>query len=468
MNVRCASKFLWVCGLAVILGACTQDTAAPDAKAKFKGKGKGGGPVPVVTAAARLKDVPIEIQVVGNVEPYSTVSIRAQVSGQLTNVLLKDGDFVKKGDPLFTIDSRQIDGQLAQAEANLARSTAQLAQAEANLARDSAQEAYSRSVADRNAQLVQDGILSKDQGQQTRANADALAQSMAADRAAIQSARAQIQADQAAINNIRLQKTYTAVSAPIDGRTGNVTQKLGNIVTANNTELANIQQMEPIYVSFAVPESRLAEIKRYFDAGGKLPVTTHPQGDAGTTAVSERGFLTFIDSSVDTSTGTIRLKGTFTNGSHTLWPGQFVNVTLQLTTRHNAVVVPNQAVQTGQDGTFVYVVDDQQKVAFRPVKVGPRVDLDMVIEEGLQAGETVVTEGQLRLQPGATVQANGGQGGNGKNGGRGGEGRGKSKVDDAPVSEAPTSEFSGKEGFKGGKGGFKGKGAFDKNKAGGA
>ena len=469
MNVRCASKFFLLCALAVVLGGCTQETAAPDAKAKFKGKGKGGGPVPVVTAAARLKDVPIEIQVVGNVEPYSTVSIRAQVSGQLTNVLLKDGDFVKKGDPLFTIDSRQIDGQLAQAEANLARSTAQLAQAEANLARDSAQEAYSRSVADRNAQLVQDGILSKDQGQQTRANADALAQSMAADRAAIQSARAQIQADQAAINNIRLQKTYPAVAAPIDGRTGNVTQKLGNIVTANNTELANIQQMEPIYVSFAVPESRLAEIKRYFDAGGKLPVTTHPQGDTpgANSAVSEHGFLTFIDSSVDTSTGTIRLKGTFTNASHTLWPGQFVNVTLQLTTRRNAVVVPNQAVQTGQDGTFVYVVDDQQKVAFRPVKVGPRVDLDMVIEEGLKAGETVVTEGQLRLQPGSTVQANGGQGGNGKNG-RGGEGRGKSKADDAPPGEAPSSEFSGKEGFKGGKGGFKGKGAFDKNKVGGA
>jgi multidrug efflux system membrane fusion protein len=441
--------------LAVLLAGCTQENASTDAKAKFKGKGKNAGPVPVVTAPARLKDVPIEIQVVGNVEPYSTVSIRAQVSGQLTNVLLKDGDFVKKGDPLFTIDSRQIDGQLAQAEANLARSTAQLAQAEANLARDSAQETYSRSVADRNAQLVQDGILSKDQGQQTRANADALAQSMAADRAAIQSAKAQISADQAAINNIRLQKTYTAVAAPIDGRTGNVTQKLGNIVTANNTELAVIQQMEPIYVSFAVPESRLNEIKRYFDQGGKLPVTTHPQGDAGNAGISEHGFLTFIDSSVDTSTGTIRLKGTFTNITRTLWPGQFVNVTLQLTTRHNAVVVPNQAVQTGQDGTFVYVVDDQQKVAFRPVKVGPRVDLDMVIEEGLQAGDIVVTEGQLRLQPGSTVQVSGG---NGKNGGAG---RGKSKTDDAPPGDSPSGEFKGKAGFKG-------KGGFDKNKVGGA
>ncbi|MEO5925140.1 MAG: efflux RND transporter periplasmic adaptor subunit [Bryobacteraceae bacterium] len=412
--------------MAAFLAGCTAPEAATaDAKAKNKGKGK-GGPVPVLTAPARLKDVPIEIQVVGNVEPFSTVSIRAQVSGQLTAVMLRDGDFVKKGDPLFTIDARTIEGQLAQAEANLARSTAQMAQAEANLARDSAQEAYSRLVADRNAQLVQDGIMSKDQGQQTRANADALAQSMVADRAAIQSAKAQISADQAAISNIRLQKTYTSVFAPIDGRTGNVTQKLGNIVTANNTELAVIQQMEPIYVSFAVPESRLAEIKRYFDQGGKLPVTTHPQGDnTGATAAVETGALTFIDSSVDMSTGTIRLKGTFTNAKHTLWPGQFVNVTLQLTTRRGAVVVPNQAVQTGQDGTFVYVVDDQSKVAFRPVKVGPRVDIDMVIEEGLKAGETVVTEGQLRLQPGSTVQVSGGQG----------SGKGKSKSDDAPAGD---------------------------------
>jgi len=446
-----------------LLAGCAA-TETPVAEGKGgkggKGKGKGGGPVPVLTAAAHLKNVPIEIQVVGNVEPYSIVSLRAQVSGQLTNVLLKDGDFVKKGDPLFTIDSRQIDGQLAQSEANLARSTAQLAQAEANLARDSAQETYSRSVADRNAQLVQDGILSKDQGQQTRANADALGQAMVADRAAIQSARAQIAADQAAINNIRLQRTYTSVAAPIDGRTGNVTQKLGNIVTANNTELASIQQVEPIYVAFAVPESRLNEIKRYFDQGGKLPVTTRPQGDSAVGAgigggeAVERGYLTFIDSSVDTSTGTIRLKGTFTNETRKLWPGQFVNVTLQLTTRQNAVVVPNQAVQTGQDGTFVYVVDEENKVSFRPVKVGPRVDLEMVIEEGLKAGEIVVIEGQLRLQPGSTVQTGGGNGRAGE-----GKGKGNAKSDDAPAEPTGKGDFKGggKEGFKG-KGGFGGKG----------
>jgi len=428
-----------MCALAMVLAGCTTEAPVAEGKGGGKGKGKGGGPVPVITAAAHLKDVPIEIQVVGNVEPFSVVSVRAQVSGQLTDVKLRDGDFVKKGDPLFTIDPRQIDGQLAQAEANLARSTAQLAQAEANLARDSAQEAYSRQVAERNEQLAKDGILSKDQGQQARANADALGQALAADRAAIQSARAQIAADQAAINNIKLQKTYTAVVAPIDGRTGNVTQKLGNIVTANNTELAAIQQVEPIYVAFAVPESRLNEIKRYFDQGGKLPVTTRPQGDSpvgsgiGGGEAVERGELSFIDSAVDMTTGTIRLKGTFTNSNRKLWPGQFVNVTLQLTTRRNAVVVPNQAVQTGQDGTFVYVVGEDNKVAFRPVKVGPRVDLDMVIEEGLQAGETVVIEGQLRLQPGSTVQQ------------AGGAGRGKSS-DAEPSAKGNFKEGKGKRG----------------------
>lgn len=400
--------------------------------------------MPVVTAAASLKNVPIEVQVVGNVEAYSTVSIRAQVSGQLTNVLLKDGDFVSKGDPLFTVDTRQIDGQLAQAEANLARSTAQLAQAEANLARDSAQENYSRGVADRYAQLVQDGIFSKDQGQQTRANADALGQAMNADRAAIQSARAQIAADQAAINNIRLQKSYTSIVAPINGRTGNVTTKLGNLVTANQTELAQIYQVEPIYVTFAVPEGRLNEIKRYYDQGGKLPVVAQAQDGSGN---PERGELSFIDNGVDTSTGTIRLKGTFKNTGHTLWPGQFVNVTLQLTTRQNAVTVPNQAVQTGQDGTFVYVVGDDNKVQFRPVKVGPRIDLDMVIDDGLKAGETVVTEGQLRLQPGSSIQTGGGRGGQGR-----GEGKGGDAAPDDAKGKGGDGEFKGK-----GKGGFKGK-----------
>lgn len=417
----------------LLLAACAaEETAAAKgdgAKGKF-GKGRGGGgPVPVVVAPAVLKDVPIEIQVVGNVEASAVVSVRSQVSGQLTEVFFKDGDYVRKGDHLFTVDPRQIEGQLAQAEANLARSTAMLAQAQANLARDTAQERNARQIAERYAKLAESGIFSREQQQQAAANADALAQTVAADRAAITSAEAQIEADKAAINNIKLQRSYTTIYAPIDGRTGNIVQRPGNIITANNTELAVIHQVEPIYVSFAVPEARLAEVKRFFDSGVRLPVIARAQDGSGGT---EYGTLTFIDNAVDTSTGTIRLRGTFDNKNRALWPGQFVNVTLHLTTRRNSVVVPNQAVQTGQDGTFVYVVNQDNTVSFRPVKVGPRVDLDLVIEEGLQAGEVVVTEGQLRLQPGSRVQIR--EGGSGS--GRGGEGRGAGSQEAAGSAEA--------------------------------
>jgi multidrug efflux system membrane fusion protein len=430
-SLRHLGVFAALAGMLLLAGCAAEETAAAKGeggKGKFgKGGRGGGGPVPVVVAPAVLKDVPIEIQVVGNVEASAVVSVRSQVSGQLTEVFFKDGDYVRKGDHLFTVDPRQIEGQLAQAEANLARSTAMLAQAQANLARDTAQERNARQIAERYAKLAESGIFSREQQQQAAANADALAQTVAADRAAITSAEAQIEADKAAINNIKLQRSYTSIYAPIDGRTGNIVQRPGNIITANNTELAVIHQVEPIYVSFAVPEARLAEVKRFFDSGARLPVIARAQDGSGGT---EFGTLTFIDNAVDTSTGTIRLRGTFDNKNRTLWPGQFVNVTLQLTTRRNSVVVPNQAVQTGQDGTYVYVVNNDGTVAFRPVKVGPRVDLDLVIEEGLQAGEVVVTEGQLRLQPGARIQTRDASGG-----GRAGESNG---------GAAPAEGFKGK------------------------
>jgi multidrug efflux system membrane fusion protein len=179
------------------------------------------------------------------------------------------------------------------------------------------------------------------------------------------------------------------------------------VVTANNQELMTINQVEPIYVSFSVPESQLTAIKMYMDRG-KLPVHARAQDDS---SIEETGVLTFVDNAVDTATGTIRLKGTFTNKNHTLWPGQFVRVTLRLTTRQNASVVPNQAVQTGQSGSFVYVVKQDRTVESRPVTVGARVGDDMVIESGLEPGEIVVTEGQLRLAPGTRVAVRDGRGG---------------------------------------------------------
>ena len=389
-------------------------------------KGGGGGDVPVVVAAAAQRNVPVEVQVIGNVEAFSTISVRAQVTGQITEVHFKEGDFVKKGDLLFVIDPRPLEAALNQMQANVSRDQAALGQAQANLAKDTAQADYQRSQATRYAQLFEQKVVSRDQMEQMRANADAIAQSVEADKATIASATAAIGASKAAVENARVQLGYTRIPSPIDGRTGNLTVKQGNVVTANSQELMTINQVEPIYVTFAVPEAQLTAIKRY-SAQSKLVVRAKPQDDS---APEETGALSFIDNAVDVTTGTIKLKATFQNSDHQLWPGQFVRVNLRLTTRAGATVVPNEAVQTGQAGSYIYVVKPDRTVESRTVTVGARVDNDMVIESGLEPGETVVTEGQLRLAPGSRVTTRDGrgggrgrQGGEGESGRKGGEGR---------------------------------------------
>jgi len=393
-------------------GSAPTDVGDGGGKGKGKGKGKnaGGGAVPVEVAKVVLKNVPVDISVVGNVEAYSVVTVRAQTGGMLTKVNFQEGDYVKKDDLLFVIDRKPLEGQMNSARANLAKSSALLKQAQAQLLRDTASADYARDQAGRYQKGVDEGVFAKEQAEQLKSSAAAQMQILEADRAAISSAEAQISADQSAINNLNIQLGYTTVEAPIEGRTGNISQKAGNIVTAGTTDLAIINHVEPIYVTFSVPEARLADVKRYSE-NGKLVVTARAQDGSGDI---EQGQLSFIDSSVDTSTGTIKLKGTFQNKSHKLWPGQFVNVGLRLTMRNNAVVVPNQAVQTGQDGTYVYVVGDDRSVSVVPVKTGPRIDQDMVIDEGLKGGETVVTEGQLRLQPGSKVQIRDQQTGDGR------------------------------------------------------
>jgi membrane fusion protein, multidrug efflux system len=359
-----------------------------------------GGDVPVSIAQASQKNVPVEIQVIGNVEAYSTISVRAVVGGQLTNVNFREGEFVKKGDLLFTIDQRPLKAALDQASANLAQNRAALGQAQANLARDSAQQKYAQAQAARYSQLFQSGVISKDQSEQLSANADAVAQAVNADRASIESAKATIAATSAAMENAKVQLDYTEIRSPIDGRTGNLSVKQGNVVTASSQELVTINQIEPIYVTFSVPEAQLPAIKRYM-SGGSLQVRVQPQDDAA--AAEDNGTLTFVDNAVDMTTGTIKLKGTFANRDRRLWPGQFVRVTLRLTIQPNAVVVPNQAVQTGQNGSYVYIVKQDRTVESRPVVTGARVEQDMVVDQGVQPGETVVTEGQLRLVPGSRV-----------------------------------------------------------------
>jgi len=379
-----------------------------------RGRGEGGGPVPVVVATVTQRDIPVNIDVIGNVEAYSTLSVKAQVGGQLTKVYFQEGDYVNKDSQLFTIDPRpfqaqlsQAQAQLGQAQANSARDNAALTQAEANLARDTANQKYAETESGRYAKLFEQGIVSREQTDQMRANSDALTQTIQADRAAIESARAQIGADKAAIanaeamvENAKVQMEYTSIRSPIDGRTGSLAVKQGNIVAPNTMELMTIAQVHPIYVTFSVPEAQLGEIKKYM-AQGKLPVRAQSQDVADNI---ETGVLTFIDNSVDASTGTIKLKGTFENQDNKLWPGEFVHVSLRLTTRPNAVLIPNQAVQTGQDGQFVYVVKQDQTVEMRPVVTSTRVDQDLVVESGLTPGETIVTEGQLRLAPNSRVQ----------------------------------------------------------------
>jgi membrane fusion protein, multidrug efflux system len=381
-------------------------------------KGFGAGDVPVTVATVTERTVPVEINVIGNVEAYSTISVKAQVGGELTQVHFKEGDFVKKGEPLFTIDARSIQAALDSAVATVAKDQAVLGQAKANLAKDKASLRYQQATALRYSELLKTGIISKDQAEQLSATADATTESVAADEATIQSATADLAAARAAVESAQVQLSYTNIKSPIDGRTGNLSVKLGNVVGANTVELITITEIEPIYVTFSVPEAQLGDIKRYM-AQHSLEVRAKTQDES---AVEETGALTFVDNSVDATTGTIKLKGTFENHDRKLWPGQFVRVSLRLSMRANAIVVPNQALQTGQNGTFVYVVRPNRTVEVRPVTASLRVDQDMVIDTGLEAGETVVTEGQLRLAPDSRVAVRDGRGGPA---GRGGRGRGQ-------------------------------------------
>jgi len=330
-----------------------------------------GYSVPVTTATATLKTVPVQVHAIGNVEAFSTVSVKAQVAARVEKASFTEGQDVRKGDLLFTLDRRPFDTALQQAEANLEKDQAQLENAKAE--------------AERYTKLFQAGIVSKEQYDSMRTNADALA--------------ASVRADEAAIEKARIDLSYCTIQAPIDGRTGALLVHPGNLVKDNDAVLVVVNQIHPIYVTFSVPEQNLADIKRY-RAGGPLKVEAIIPSQEQNPA---RGVLTFIDNAVDNTTGTIKLKGTFENPDNRLWPGQFVNVALTLTTQPNAVVAPSQAVQTGQVGQYVFVVRQDMTVEYRPVVAGNNIAGETVIQKGIQAGETLVTDGQLRLVPGMKV-----------------------------------------------------------------
>lgn len=382
-----------------LLGAGCSRKAEPAGQSRVPG---GGAPVPVTTGIVAQESIPVLLQAIGNVDPISVVSIKAQVNGQLQKVHFRDGQEVHKGDLLFSIDPRPFEAALRQAESQLGRDQALLKQYQANLERDMVQARLANTQSKRYTELQAQGVVAAETAEQYQMSSEVLAASVNADQAAIENAQAAIRADQAAVDNARLQLNYCTISAPIDGRTGTVEVREGNLVKANDIPiLVVIHQMEPIYVSFAVAEKYLAEVKQQMSRG-KLPVRAVIPGMESSPA---EGMLSFVDNKVDETTGTVQLKATFDNPKRTLWPGQFVNVNLQLSTLAQATVVDSQVVQTGQNGAYVYVVRPDHTVEIRPITVESTVGSKSVISRGLNPGEQVVVDGQLRLVSGSRIES---------------------------------------------------------------
>ena len=348
--------------IVLICAACTARNEKPKAKP----------PVPVKVAQALQKDVPVQVKAIGNIEAYTSVAIKSQVSGQIARVHFTEGSDVEKGALLISIDPEPFQATVSQCEAALAK--------------DQAQAKFAREQAQRYAGLLKEGIVTRDQYDLLRSNAESLAATVAADRAAIK--------------NAKIQLGYCSIRSPISGRTGTIALQPGNLVKANDLPIVTINQLSPIYATFSLPEKRLAEIKRAM-AAGQLKIEAVIPNEPGST---ETGTISFLDNAVNPATGTIKLKGVFANRSRKLWPGQFTDVVMTLASRQNAVVVPTQAIQTSQQGEFVYVVKPDNTVEMRPVTSAAAAGEETVIDKGLAAGETVVIDGQLRLTPGATVE----------------------------------------------------------------
>jgi multidrug efflux system membrane fusion protein len=344
------------------LSACSSKKEIPKVKP----------PVPVAVATAARKDVPVQLKAIGNIEPFNSVAIKSQVNGQIAKVHFKDGSDVQKGALLVTLQPESFQAALNQSEAALAR--------------DLAQARFAREQAERYRQLVAEGIVTKDQYDQLRTNAESAAAAVAADRAAIA--------------NARIQLNYCYIRSPISGRTGNLSLQLGNLVKANDLTLVTVNQISPIYATFSIPERSLPEVKKAMAERALNIEAIVPNDPNG----KETGTISFLDNAVNAATGTIRLKGVFANGDRKLWPGQFVDVVMTLGLRRDAVVVPTQAVQVGQQGQYLYVVKPDKTAEMRPVTVAAEQAGESIIEKGVAPGEIVVVSGQLRLTPGAKVE----------------------------------------------------------------
>lgn len=345
---------------ALVLASCTNKKEKPRPRP----------PAPVLTAAAVTADIPQRLVMSGTVEAIESVILRPQLSGELSAVYFSEGQDVKRGQKLFMIDPRPYQAALKKAEAALARNRIIME----NARRDH----------ERYAQLVKDGIVTHEQAEGYRTKAE--------------SAAADLEADRAAVENARVQLSYCTITAPISGRLGNLTVHRGNVVEVTKTALVTLNRIAPIYITFGLPERELAAVKAKM-ATGTLLVDADLQ-DGGT----ERGLITFLDNAVDPATGTIKLKGTFENRGRKLWPGQFVQVGITLAEYKGSVAVPSQAVQNGQQGTFVLVVKQDMTAELRPVSVGPTYQGLTAIVKGLVVGEQVVIDGHVRVVPGGKLE----------------------------------------------------------------
>ena len=354
---------------ATLVAACSKAASSPVQAARASADDNA---VLVTVAPVVQKAMPVEIRVIGTVEAESTVAVHAQITGAITSVNFTEGDDVQEGQVLFTLDRRPLEAALQQVQANLARDLAQAEDA--------------RTQAARYQTLAGRGLVS---GQELQAKATA---ATALD--------ATVDADRAAIENAKVQLDYATIKAPIAGRTGALIVHPGNLVRANDASpLVVINRVAPIYVSFGIPEGQLPAFKRYL-----AERTLRVEANAPSETVPSTGHITFIDNAVDPTTGTIKVKGSFPNDDRRLWPGQFVNVAVTLRTDPSAVVVPTAAIQAGQDGNFAFVVKPDQTVDLRAVMVDRTNGGESVVKEGLKPGETVITDGQLRLVAGSHIK----------------------------------------------------------------
>ena len=378
----------------LVVGACSKsETGNPGAASRPA--------TPIHVAPASTQTVPVQLPAIGAVEAYSTIELKSQVSGIITDVLFDEGEVVEAGQVLFVIDKRPFEVALTGAEANLSRAKAEHQEALSMVAREKAQAENARKELERDTELLSRGTISQEEFDQSQANSEALEAAVRADEAAVQSAAQTIHASTAAIDEAKLLLEYCTIRSPIEGKTGSLLIHKGNLAReGDSVPLVIINQTQPIYVTFTLPERNLSAVRSAM-AKGTLKVAAIIPGEEDRPLPGE---VSFIDNSVDAGTGTIRLKATFANEENRLWPGQFVDVVLDIDVLENAVVVPTEAVQVGQNGAYVYVVNADLTVALRELKAGDVADGMTIITEGLQPGETVVTDGQMRLAPGATVK----------------------------------------------------------------